>query len=169
MAQAEVEAWRRIGSVGVDFGKTIGLYDVEAPFALAEEMMKHMVSKFGQSMVYIVSKAGPDIEARILAWLGARDFCASTGLRPENIIFVRTYEEKRVVVERLGLEMFIDDHIKVIRDVSLASCVKRVLWFGARPYDIRHIPCSSRNKVAIVQGWGRVGKTLSKIPRADVN
>mmetsp|Transcript_40688 Transcript_40688/g.85480 ORF Transcript_40688/g.85480 Transcript_40688/m.85480 type:complete len:166 (-) Transcript_40688:430-927(-) len=157
--------WR----VGIDFGETIGKIEEEEPLPLAFEMVRHLVGKFDAENVFIVSKAGPDMERKTLAWLERTGFHSQTRFLKENVIFVREYHEKADVVRSLGINIFLDDSVKVVRSLSAISTVDRIFWMHAKPSDIGLILKGNRHKIAIVQGWSRTTKYFQKIPRAQKN
>lgn len=81
--------------------------------------------------VYLVSKAGPTVEARTRAWLAARDFYRRTGIDASRLYFVRERSDKAEVCERLGVTHFIDDRISVL--LQLASVQHRLLFLPETP------------------------------------
>lgn len=155
--------WR----VGIDFGETIGRIDEDEPLPYAFEMIRHLVSKFGEENNFIVSKAGPDMERKTLEWLDRNNFYSQTGFLKSNIIFVREYHEKAVVVQAYDINIFIDDSVKVVRSLSLVPSMKRIFWMHAKARDILLISKEYRHRIAIVHGWNRTMKYFQKIQSTE--
>lgn len=154
--------------VGIDFGKVIGLDDDPNPVPLAFVACRHCIGQFGPENVFIVSKAGEEMEQRICKWLNDHSFYDVTRLRRSHVIFVRTYEDKAHVACKLQLNWFIDDQVKVIRCMTQLECMTRVFWFGAGASDLDLIPDKQhRAKLVIAStGWKCVLKSLSKFSSA---
>mmetsp|Transcript_20401 Transcript_20401/g.31496 ORF Transcript_20401/g.31496 Transcript_20401/m.31496 type:complete len:165 (-) Transcript_20401:1522-2016(-) len=155
--------------VGIDFGNTIGNIEDDQPAYLAYETIKHIVCKFDTENVFIVSKAGPSMEDKIRRWLDDTAFYNMTGFLLENVLFVREYADKKDVVESLGISIFFDDHVKVVRVLAPVQGIERIFWMNASPSDIHHIPKFLRKKIAIVKDWPRTIKYFQNIPRLRVN
>jgi len=151
--------------VGIDFGKTIGLLEEEpAPFAF--EMILHLAHKFGSENVFIVSKAGERIEERIRQWLEDHAFYEATGFAHENVIFVRGYADKAIVVERLRISIFFDDKCKIVASLAPLPVIDRIFWMHASSEDVvRRIPKNLRYKVVPTREWSSTMKFFQKIPR----
>lgn len=73
---------------------------------------------------FLISKAGPQTEARTLEWLEHRNFFNETGITPDNVLFTRTREGKVPIAQELQLTDFIDDKAEVLG--HLAGTVKRL-------------------------------------------
>ena len=80
--------------------------------------------------VWIISKAGPRMQARTLAWLNAVDFFSRTGLDPEHVRFCAEREEKEAICRELGLSHFVDDHVHVMQ--ILRHAVPHLYFFRER-------------------------------------
>jgi len=65
--------------------------------------------------VWIVSKAGPRMQARTLAWLDAVEFFSRTDLEPDNVRFCLQREDKERICRDLGITHFIDDRVHVMQ------------------------------------------------------
>jgi len=78
--------------------------------------------------VWIVSKAGPRMEARTRAWLAAVDFYSYTGLDPAHVRFCHERQEKKGVCRELKISHFIDDRIHVMQ--ILRHTVPHLFLFG---------------------------------------
>ena len=92
--------------------------------------MCDLVKRIGAENVYIVSKVGSwaqDMWPRVLQESG---FLRRTGMREENIHWVRERTGARgkapAIVDQLGLTHFADDHVDVLSDVK-KHCKERML------------------------------------------
>ena len=151
--------------VGIDFGGTIGFVDQAQPVPFALEIITHLIHKFHASNVFIVSKAGPAIMAKTQEWFQQHQFLERTGFLRENVIFVRECVDKAEVVRSLGISIFLDDSLKVVRCLAPLSCVDRIFWLGAKAADIQLIDKEHRRKVAISKGWANSMKYFQRIRR----
>jgi hypothetical protein len=79
------------------------------------------------------------------------------------VVFVRAYADKAVWVQRLGISIFFDDSIKILRTVL--PLVERFFWMHATPADLRrHVPKEYRDRVVLTQHWAQTMKHFQKIP-----
>jgi hypothetical protein len=78
--------------------------------------------------VWIVSKAGPRIQANTELWLAHHEFFSKTSIPSEHIRFVRKRTEKATVCEQLGVTHFVDDRIDVLQ--ALVGVVPHLFLFG---------------------------------------
>jgi hypothetical protein len=144
--------------LGVDFGRVIhgaaapdgpedtvflqGSHDealASPPTDGAFDVLPRLVERFG-GRVWIISKCGPRIQARTLAWLDHHDFYARTGIPRGNVRFCRKREEKRGHCAKLQITHMIDDRIDVHR--ALLDTVPCRYLFGRQkgpaPDFVRH-------------------------------
>jgi hypothetical protein len=144
--------------LGVDFGRVIhGAAGPDGPEdtvflqstddeALASpptdgafDVLPRLVERFG-GRVWIISKCGPRIQERTLAWLDHRDFYERTGMPRGNVRFCRKREEKRGHCATLKITHMIDDRIDVHR--ALLDTVPCRYLFGRQkgpaPDFVRH-------------------------------
>jgi hypothetical protein len=78
--------------------------------------------------VWLVSKAGPRIQARTRRWLDEWQFFDVTGVPREHVRFCRERREKADVALALELTHFIDDRLDVLR--HLEGIVPNRFLFG---------------------------------------
>jgi hypothetical protein len=146
--------------LGVDFGRVIhgaaaadGLCDTafldgSDADALASpatdgafDVLPRLVERFG-GRVWVISKCGPRIQGRTLAWLDHHDFYARTGIARGNVRFCRRRADKAGHCADLGITHMIDDRLDVHH--ALEGTVGRRYLFGrqkgATPAGIRHTP-----------------------------
>lgn len=86
--------------------------------------------------VHVVSKCGTRIQALTRAWLEHQRFYAQTGVRPDQVHFVKKRPDKRLVAGSLGLTHFVDDRVDVL--LAMRGLVPFLVWFGARANDRTH-------------------------------
>jgi hypothetical protein len=103
------------------------------PVAGAFAAVAELVRRFDAN-VWLVSKAGPRIQARTCRWLDERRFFAVTGLPRDQVRFCRERREKADHARTLALTHFIDDRFDVLR--HLEGIVPHRYLFGPqrRPY-----------------------------------
>jgi hypothetical protein len=94
----------------------------------AFESIARLVSRLDRR-VWLVSKCGKRVEERTRAWLDHHRFFEATGIPAANIRFCRERKEKAGICVGLGITMFVDDRIDVLR--HMASLVPHRLLFGA--------------------------------------
>jgi hypothetical protein len=93
----------------------------------AFESVAELVDRFA-GRVYLVSKCGPKIQGRSLAWLDHHGFWASTGVDRAKVRFCRERRDKAIHAVQLGLTHFVDDRFDVLS--HLAGRVDRLYLFG---------------------------------------
>ncbi len=144
--------------LGVDFGRVIhgaaaadGLQDtvfLDGSFedALASpatagafDVLPRLVDAFG-GRVWVISKCGPRIQERTLAWLDHHDFHGRTGVPRGNVRFCRKRADKAGHCAQLRITHMVDDRIDVHRAlVDRVPC--RYLFGqqkGSAPEWVRH-------------------------------
>ena len=153
--------------VGIDFGGTIGVIERPEPAPYAFETIAHLVAKFAPENVFIVSKAGPDMEAKIRAWLEEQDFYFRTSFLHENVIFVREYLDKAEVVQKLAISIFFDDNTKIVKSLAPLPIVQRIFWMNADQRKIKAVPWQLRYKIAITDDWASTVSYFQETPREE--
>jgi hypothetical protein len=91
--------------------------------------LRELNERFGGA-VWIVSKAGPRVQALTRRWLDRWRFFALTGVRPSNLHFCRERHEKAEYARRFGLTHFIDDRQDVL--APMRGLVPNLLLFGVQ-------------------------------------
>ena len=149
--------------VGLDFGKTIALIEEDKPFDNAFDVIKMIINKYTSDNVFIVSKARQETSQFILSWLDRHNFYNLTGFSRENIYFVKDYADKRIIVDRLKINIFVDDSIKIVRVLHSSENIEKIIWFeGNDPKLLKEIPKQYRNKIVIFKKWNKLYKTFCK-------
>lgn len=93
----------------------------------AFEGVATLVERF-EGRAWLVSKCGPRIRDRSLAWLEHHRFWSRTGLDSGQVRFCRERRDKAIHAERLGLTHFVDDRFDVLR--HLVDLVDHLYLFG---------------------------------------
>jgi hypothetical protein len=78
--------------------------------------------------VWIVSKAGPRIQANTERWLAHHGFFATTLIPPDHLRFVRRRADKAAVCAELSVTHFVDDRAEVLK--ALIGIVPHLFLFG---------------------------------------
>lgn len=89
-----------------------------------------LVERF-EGEAWLVSKCGPRIQRRSMAWLDHHDFWAKTGVSRERVRFCRERADKAMHARELGLTHFVDDRYDVLR--HLVGLVEHLYLFGPQP------------------------------------
>ena len=144
--------------LGVDFGRVIhgaaaadGVQDtvfLDGSFdaALASpatdgafDVLPRLVGAFG-GRVWVISKCGPRVQERTLAWLDHHDFYGRTGVPRGNVRFCRKRADKAGHCAQLRITHMVDDRIDVHR--ALVDSVPCRYLFGRQkgeaPEWVRH-------------------------------
>ncbi len=148
--------------IGIDFGKTIGLVEEDNPYKDCYSIIKFLRKKYGKENLYIVSKARKEMKEKILAWLLKNKFFEETEMIQENLIFCDNYEDKRLIVEKLGINVFIDDHFKVIKELIKNDKMIKIIWFNSDA-NIKLIEKKYRLKIIITSKWNKLVKVFNNL------
>lgn len=112
--------------LGLDYGNTIvgpesGEHLTEdktgpANFAKPGAIMaiSKLIAVFGEENTFIISKARPRTQEKILAWLKDNEFYKKTGFLPANIRFCLERREKAAICKELNIDIMIDDRPEVM-------------------------------------------------------
>lgn len=73
--------------------------------------------RFGDD-IYLVSKCGPGVQQKTLNWLSHRNFYELTGVARQHVHFCRDRADKAPICKRLGIDIFIDDRVDVLRHLE---------------------------------------------------
>lgn len=148
--------------IGIDFGKTIGLIEEDNPYENCYNVINFMRNKYEKENIFIISKAKQEMRVKITNWLLNKKFFEETKLLKENLIFCNDYEDKAKIVAKLKINVFIDDHIKVIQSIAKLEKIKKLIWFNKKA-DIRLIEKENREKVIISNKWSKIVKIFQNI------
>lgn len=121
------------GAANPNGGDTAFLHGDESAIMATPEMLgavealTTLVSLF-DGRVWLVSKCGPQVQARTLRWLDGHDIHRRTGLAAHHVRFCRARADKRAHCEELGLTHFVDDHPEV--HAAIRGSVEHQYFFG---------------------------------------
>lgn len=143
--------------IGIDFGKTIGLIENDKPFDNCYSVIKFFKNKFGIENIYIISKAKKEMRIKISEWLLKNNFFEETNFLQDHFIFCNEYDDKTELVKKLKINIFIDDHIKVIQNMVKLNQMDKVIWFN-KNVDLKLIDKKYRSKIILTNKWNRIIK-----------
>ena len=146
--------------IGFDFGKTIGITDDEKPYKNSFNVIKMIIDKLGADNVYIISKAKVEMKEKISQWLIDRNFFDVTNFNISNVYFVDEYEDKRILVDKLQINIFVDDSVKIIRCLIDSPVIKKLVWFNGNNKLIKDLPSKYRERIIITHQWGKLYKII---------
>jgi hypothetical protein len=109
------------------FGGTNAVAMTTPPYTGMFEHLPVIVQRF-HCQVWLVSKAGPAIQAKTLRWLEHHRFHERTGIPHANVRFCRERWQKAEHCEALGITHFIDDRQDVLQ--HLDGLVPQRFLFG---------------------------------------
>ncbi len=78
--------------------------------------------------IWLVSKCGPEVQARTERWLTHCRFFEITGMDPSHVRFCRRRADKATHCAELGITHFVDDRREVLK--SLIGIVPHLYLFG---------------------------------------
>jgi hypothetical protein len=162
--------WRGLPALGVDVGGVIvhlagdetgasllgdrPLEAREVPGSL--ESLHLLQTGAFRGQVFIVSKAGPNVQERTRAWFEHIRFHEQTGIPEHHLHFARHDADKAVVCERLGITYFVDDSIAVLS--HLDPVVHRYLFTGGQRSDAA--PPAPRAWAMPTDNWAELTQLL---------
>ena len=73
--------------------------------------------RFGND-IYLISKCGPGVQQKTLDWLSHHNFYELTGVARQHVHFCRDRADKAPICNRLGIDIFIDDRVDVLRHLE---------------------------------------------------
>lgn len=99
--------------------------------------------------IFLVSKCGPQTEARAREWLAEEGFLEAIGVSASHVRFCRQRADKAGICADLGVTHFVDDRLEVL---SLMPAVPERYLFQPDPDEVAafaaHLP-----SVIVVEGW----------------
>ena len=122
-------------------------------------VLRELVAKYGAPHVAIVSKCGRGTQQRTLEWLDHNKVYAQTGILPANVYFCRMVEEKGPICLKLGLDVFIDDRLKVLYHIHKVDPGVLQILFGNQERDRREF-AHHLSRVRHALDWDEVGEIL---------
>ena len=115
--------------IAFDLGGVIILREAVENFLIQESdvSVRLAVQKFGADNVFIISKAKEKYQQRNVDLLDKVKFFDKTGLKRQNIYFVDEYEDKAILMKKIGITYILDDSIKIAKDCT-ANGLKPILF-----------------------------------------
>lgn len=108
--------------------------------------------------VYLLSKCTEWAQEQILLWLKSHNFYTKTGMKEENVYFVRQRHEKDGVCRKLGITHFIDDRLEVLS--HMIESTPNLILFQPNPDEIEKFK-EFLPKVTVTKDWeGVVNKIM---------
>lgn len=137
-------------------------YLLTTPVPGALESLAYLASNFFPA-VYLISKCGPQIEAKTRDWLKHHDFFRKTSIPPENLHFCRERKNKAVICHNLGISHFIDDRLEVL---SCLDQVPNLYLFKPNPDEIKRYEIHLE-KVTRIESWEDLLKKIIPLSEAE--
>lgn len=109
--------------------------------------------------VYLLSKCTEWAQEQILLWLKAHDFYTKTGVKEENVLFVRQRHEKDGVCRKLGITHFIDDRLEVLS--HMVESTPNLILFQPNDAEVREFE-QFLPKVSVANDWTEVVEKITK-------
>jgi len=75
-------------------------------------VIRRIVDTLGQKNVFLISKAGTEIIKKTMEWMRFHNFIYNSGILESNIHFCSERSEKGPIVQKLGINIFIDDRVE---------------------------------------------------------
>lgn len=112
------------------------------------ELLAALVLLHGPDSVFIVSKAGDRVKRNTLKWISQVQLLQRTGMLACNVHFVTERSHKAPLCAKLGVNVFVDDHLSVLAAFSASSTCRvyfkdaalvessNVLFYNP---DVRHV------------------------------
>jgi hypothetical protein len=159
-------------SLGVDIGNVIinnRLNDPEvnkvdekvyASFPPSEGVFDALktLNEYFQDEVYLISKCSEWAQEQILLWLKAHDFYGKTGIKEQNVHFVRQRHEKDGVCQKLGITHFIDDRLEVLG--HMIESTPNLILFQPDSSEVKGFE-QFLPKVTVANSWNEVVEKLA--------
>jgi len=108
------------------------------------------LNDYFQGEVYLLSKCTEWAQQQILLWLKAHDFYVKTGIKEENVYFVRQRHEKDGVCRKLGITHFIDDRLEVLS--HMIESTPNLILFQPNDAEVKEFE-QYLAKVTVVNTW----------------
>ncbi len=96
----------------------------------ALEGVRDLVAAFA-GQAWLISKAGPTVQAKTMKWFDHWDFYATTGLPKDRVRFCLRRWQKAEHCREVKITHFIDDRLDVLE--HLRDLVPRLYLFGEQP------------------------------------
>lgn len=148
--------------IGFDIGNTINNRNNDLPFPNSFSIIKNLIGKYKSDNIFIISKAKNLWIQKSKEWLYNNNFYKITGFDIKNLYFVDEYEDKKKLIDELKINFFVDDEIKIIRDIINSNYIKKAIWFRGNNNLINDFPKKLKSKIIISNKWNKIYKSLIK-------
>lgn len=81
----------------------------------AFEALAQLVTYYGDTSLFLVSKCSEPIQQKTLQWLEARQFYKRTGFLRHQVLFCRNRVDKSLIAQQQYLNTFVDDRFAVLQ------------------------------------------------------
>ena len=108
---------------------------------------------------YLISKCTEWAQIQILLWLKTHDFYTKTGVKEENVHFVRQRHEKDGICRKLGITHFIDDRLEVLS--HMIESIPNLILFQPNNNEVKVFE-EFLPKVTIANDWTQVVERITK-------
>jgi len=115
-----------------------------------------VVEVFGDQ-AFVVSKCGPSVQEKSLAWLDHHRFYERTGVLRGHVRFCRRRADKASIAAELGLTHFVDDRLDVLE--PMVGRVDRLYLLSPEEADRRRRELH-RPEILVVDRWSEVVRDL---------
>ena len=117
-----------------------------------------LVGQLSGDEVFVVSKCGPRVQEKSLAWLDRHRFYERTGVLRDHVRFCRRRCDKASIAADLGLTHFVDDRLDVLE--PMVGRVGHLYLFAPGEADRRRRELH-RPEILVVDGWTAVVRDLN--------
>ena len=148
--------------IGFDIGNTINNRNNNLPFDNSFLIIKSLIGKYESKNIFIISKAKNLWIEKSKKWLIDNKFYEITGFDINNLYFVDEYEDKKKLIDILKINFFVDDEIKIIRDIINSNYIKKAIWFRGNNNLMNDFPKKLKSKIIISNKWNKIYKSLIK-------
>ena len=148
--------------IGFDIGNTINNRINNLPFDNSFLIIKSLIGKYESKNIFIISKAKNLWIEKSKKWLIDNKFYEITGFNINNLYFVDDYEDKKKLIDKFKINFFVDDEIKIIRDIINSNNIKKAIWFRGNNNLINDFPKKLKSKIIISNKWNKIYKSLIK-------
>jgi hypothetical protein len=148
--------------IGFDIGNTINNRKNNLPFENSFLIIRSLIGKYESKNIYIISKAKNLWIEKSKKWLIDNKFYEITGFDINNLYFVDEYDEKKKLIDKLKINFFVDDEIKIIRDIIKSNNITKAIWFRGNNNLLNDFPKKLKYKIIISNKWNKIYKSLIK-------
>ena len=127
--------------------------------------IKLVVEKYGNSNVFIISKAKDKYIKLNQERLENFKFYEKTGFLKENVYFCNEYSDKAKLCDNLNIDYMVDDSLKVIKFLNCKSFLMKKSYSINHPEHIYFIANDKKNFTYNTPTWKRFRKKINKISK----